>query len=79
VYVPADTLATTNEAVRVPPEIEHVLDPTGLPESEQLESLDEKLEPETDTSNPTELEVGLSVIVGVPPMTERAARAESPT
>ena len=42
-------LAAINDPVRVPPEIEHVMDPTGLPESEQLESLEEKPDPDTET------------------------------
>ena len=76
-YVPPDTLDTTKEAVKVPPEIEQEEDPTGPPEIKQEVSLVEKPEPETATSNPTELEVGLSVMVGAP-MTVRVALAESP-
>jgi len=56
--------AAINDPVRVPPEIEHVLDPTGLPESEQLESLEEKPEPDTETVAPTCADVGLIVITG---------------
>ena len=78
-YVPADTLATTNEAVNVPPEIEQVDEATAPPEIKQEVSLAENPEPETVSSNPTELEVGLSVMVGVPPMTVRVPCTESPT
>ena len=75
VYVPVDILATTNEAVKVPPETEHVMDPTGLPESEQLESLDEKPEPDTETVEPTFAELGLSVIAGEEAVNWKAAVA----
>ena len=77
-YAPADTLATTNEAVNVPPEIEQDEDPTAPPEIAQEVSLVENPEPETITSNPPELEVGLSVIAGAP-MTVKIAEPESPT
>ena len=79
VYAPADTLATTNEAVNVPPEIEQVDEATAPPVIKQEVSRVENPEPETITSNPIELEVGLSVMVGVPPMTVRVAWTESPT
>ena len=72
-YVPGETLATTNDAVNVPPEIEHVDEATAPPEIKQEVSLVENPEPETDSSNPTEFEVGLSVIAGGPPLTVRVA------
>ena len=74
-YVPAPMFAATNEAVRVPPEIEQVMDPTGLPESEQLESLDEKPEPDTETVVPTCADVGLIVITSEAPVNWKAAVA----
>ena len=74
-YVPAAMLATTNEAVRVPPEMEHVTDPTGLPESEQLESLDEKPEPDTEIVVPVRADAGLIVICGERAVNWKAAVA----
>ena len=62
VYVPAAMLATTNEAVRVPPEIVQVEVPTGLPDNEQLVSLDENPVPPTKTTTPTFADVGVRVI-----------------
>ena len=61
-YAPAATLAITNEAVRAPPEIAQAEVPTGLPESEQLVSLDENPEPITKTTTPTFADVGVRVI-----------------
>jgi len=52
-YVPAATLATTNEAVNVPPETAQVGVPTALPDNEQVVSLEEKPEPDTRTVDPT--------------------------
>ena len=63
-YVPAPMLAAINDPVRVPPEIEQVMDPTGLPESVQLVSLGEKPEPDTEMVAPTCADVGLMVIAG---------------
>ena len=55
-------MAITNEAVREPPEIEQVEVPTGLPDNEQLVSLDENPAPLTKTTTPTFADVGLRVI-----------------
>ena len=60
-YAPAARLATTNEALSVPPEIEQAEVLTGLPDSEQLVSLDENPEPATKTTTPTFADVGLRV------------------
>ena len=77
VYVLAETLATTKDAVSVPPEIEQVDEATAPLESAHEVSLVEKPEPETITSRPTEFDVGLSVMVGVPPVTVSEVEAES--
>jgi len=47
VYEPTVTLATTNEPVIVPAETEQLDPVTAVPDSEQLESLEEKPVPET--------------------------------
>jgi len=47
VYPPGTTLATLNEAVKVPLEMVQVELLTGLPEREQAASADKKPEPET--------------------------------
>lgn len=62
----------------MPPEIEQADEDTAPPEIAQEVSLVENPEPETITSNPTEFEVGFSVMVGVPPVTVSVAKAESP-
>ncbi len=78
VYAPAATLATTKEALNVPPETLQVDVLTGLPNKEHAVSLMEKPEPETRTVAPTRAEVGLSVIDAVERMTVRVTDAESP-
>ena len=50
---PAPTLATTNEPLKVPPEIVHVEVPTTLPVKVQPVSLVENPEPDTMTLDPT--------------------------
>jgi hypothetical protein len=75
---PEPTLATINEALKVPPEIVHVEVPTTLPDNEQLVSLEEKPEPDTMTDDPTCAEVGLMLIVGEVVTNWKVAVAESP-
>jgi len=76
VYVP-ETPATTNDAYKVPLEIEQLEVPTGLPDNEQLVSAVEKSDPATSTDAPTAPELGLSVIDGDAPLTVKLAEAES--
>jgi hypothetical protein len=52
VYTPTATLATTKEAVRVPPETVQVEAPTPPPDNEQLASVEENPEPEIKTIEP---------------------------
>jgi hypothetical protein len=72
------TLATRNDAYKVPPEIEQLVVPTGVPDIEQLVSAVEKPDPATSTDVPTGAEVGLSVIDEGAPLTVKLAEAESP-
>jgi len=60
-YEPGCTFPTLNEAVRVPPEIPHVGEVTGMPDSVQLVSSEEKPDPITRTGDPAWAEVGLSM------------------
>jgi hypothetical protein len=54
VYVPDKAApATTNDADKVPLEIEQLMVPTGLPDNEQLVSAAEKSDPATSTVAPT--------------------------
>jgi hypothetical protein len=76
-YVP-ETLATTNEANKVPLEIEQLEVPTGVPDNEQLVSAVENPDPSTSTDAPTGAEVELSVIDGGAPLTVKLAEAKSP-
>jgi hypothetical protein len=64
-YCPSGTLATTNDAVSVPPEIEQVWEAMPPPDSKQVASTLEKPEPDTTIVDPAEAEVGLSEIEGV--------------
>jgi hypothetical protein len=64
VYEVGETLLTVKEPVKAPFEIEQDEALTGVPDSEQLESLVEKLVPETWTVVPTDADAGLSVRVG---------------
>jgi hypothetical protein len=75
-YEPAVTLVTVNLPVNVPPEIEQVEPLTGLPDKEQVVSVDENPEPETTTVAPTAPETGVRVTVG--PLNPNVAEAESP-
>jgi hypothetical protein len=68
---------TVKEPDNVPLEIEQLGELTTLPDSEQPESLEEKLEPETCTVVPAGPEVGLSTI-DREPVTVKTAEAESP-
>ena len=65
VYAPSETVPTVKDPTKFPFEIEQDEEATGLPESEQLESLVEKPEPETLTMLPAAAEVVLRVSVGV--------------
>ena len=65
VYAPKETALTVKDPTKFPFEIEHDEEATGLPESEQLESLVEKPEPDTLTPLPTEADVVFRVSVGV--------------
>ena len=71
VYELNDTLLTAKEAVKTPLEIEHDGVLTGVPESEQLESLVENPVPETCTLALAEADAGLSVMVGGEVRTEK--------
>lgn len=64
-YELAPTLATVNAPVKVPLETEQVEDDTTLPVIEQVESVDEKPEPETSTIEPAGPEYGLRAIDGL--------------
>jgi hypothetical protein len=75
-YEPAATLATANLPLNVPPEIEQVELLNGLPDREQVVSVDENPEPETTTVAPTAAETGVRVTVG--PLNPNVAEAESP-
>ena len=70
---------TIKEPDIVPLEIKQFGELTTLPDIEQLESLEGKPEPETETVDPAGPEVGLSAIDGGEPVTVKAAEAESPT
>ncbi len=79
VYLPGTaTPSTTNDADRVPLEIEQLILPIGLPDNEQLVSAVEKPDPTTSTDAPAAAEVGLSVIDGGTALTVKLADAESP-
>jgi hypothetical protein len=81
VYTPDATLATMNEPLSVPPEIEQLSDPiTPLLVIEQVVSPVENPTPETRTVDPTVADVGLSVTVAVVEgaVTVNVAEAESP-
>jgi len=68
-YEPTAALATINDAVIVPPETEQVSDAIAPPPvNEQPVSLSENPEPEILTVDPADAEVGLSVMVGKPPL-----------
>ncbi len=75
-YDPIGTLATVNEPVNVPPEIEQVELLTGLPDNEQVVSVDENPEPEITAIAPTAAETGVRVTLG--PLNLKVAEAESP-
>lgn len=66
-YTAAVTLATMNEPVMVPPEIAQDDDEMrpAVPFSVQVESAGANPEPDTETVDPAELEVGLSAIEGL--------------
>ncbi len=64
VYVPVGTLATTKDAANVPPESEHVEEPTTCPNKEQVESLVENPAPETRIVDPAGPDVGIKLIEG---------------
>ena len=53
-----------NAPVKIPPVIEQFGDDTTLPDIEQVESLDEKSEPETSTVDPSGAEEGLREMDG---------------
>jgi hypothetical protein len=81
VYTPDATLATMNEPLSVPPEIEQLSDAiTTPPVNEQVASPDENPTPETRTVDPTVADVGLSVTDAVTEgaVTVNVAEAESP-
>jgi len=68
-YDPTAALATINDAVIAPPETEQVSDAMAPPTvNEQPVSLSANPEPEIFTVDPAEAEVGLSVMVGKPPL-----------
>jgi hypothetical protein len=68
-YDPTAALATMNDAVIAPPETEQVSEAIAPPPvNEQPVSPSEKPEPEIFTVNPADADVGLSVIVGNPPL-----------
>jgi len=68
-YDPTAALATINDAVIAPPETEQVSDAMAPPPvNEQPVSLSANPEPEIFTVDPAEAEVGLSVMVGKPPL-----------
>jgi len=75
-YDPTGTLATVNEPANVPPEIEQVELLTGLPDNEQVVSVDENPEPEITAVAPTVAETGVKVTLG--PLNRKVAEAESP-
>jgi hypothetical protein len=62
----------------LPPVIEQLEVLTGVPDNEQLVSVEENPEPDTSTLAPTEAEVGLNTIDGGAPVTVKLAEAESP-
>lgn len=70
-------MATVNDPEMIPAEIEHVEELTGLPDNPQPVSDEEKPEPETSTTAPTEAEVVLRLTVGAPPWIVKLADAES--
>jgi len=75
-YDPTAALATINDAVIAPPETEQVSEAIAPPPViEQPVSPSENPEPETWTVDPADAEVGLSVIVGKPPLTVNEAEA----
>ena len=78
VYEPDATSATTNDAYKVPSEMEQLKVCTGLPDNEQLVSAVAKPDPVTSTDVPTEAEVELSVIDGGTALIVKLAEAESP-
>ena len=78
VYVPDATSVTSNDADKVPPEIEQLKVSTGVPDNEQLVSAVEKSDPVTSTVTPAAAEVELSVIDGGTELTVKLAEAESP-
>jgi len=80
VYGAADTSPTTNEPLRVPPDMLQVAPaPTGVPETVQVESLGDQPEPETVTAAPMCCGVeGLSTRVGVRGLTVKEAEPQSP-
>jgi len=81
VYDSAATLATVNEPLNVPPDIEQVSDPiTPLLVIEQVVSPVENPTPETRTVDPTVADVGLSVTDGGTEgaVTVNVVEAESP-
>jgi hypothetical protein len=78
VYVPGASSATSNDADKVPPEIEQLRVSTGVPDNEQLVSAVEKPDPVTPTDAPTAAEVELSVIDGGTELTVKLAEGESP-
>ncbi len=63
-YEPTSTLATTNAAASVPPEIEQLDVPIAIPDSWQIVSPDEKPEPVTSTVDPARAEIGWRAIDG---------------
>ena len=76
----AVTLATTNEPVIVPAEIEHAGDEMEplLPAIVQAELVEAKPEPDTVTVAPACAELGFTVMDGVEAVSWKLAVAESP-
>jgi hypothetical protein len=66
VYGPAATSSTTNEPLRVPPDILQVLglEATGVPVNEQVESPGDQSEPDTEICVPMCCEAGVKTSVG---------------
>jgi hypothetical protein len=63
-YDPLATFPTTKEPDNMPPEIEQSESPAAVPDSEHVESLKEKTEPDTRTVVPEPAEEGFNKIVG---------------